>query len=39
MVADIEELVNLDAAEIDARRINAKEVIRPKKSVRQISLS
>ena len=39
MVADIEELVNLDASGIDARRINAKEVMRHKKSFRQISQS
>ena len=31
MVADIEELVNLDASEIHVRRINAKEVLRPTK--------
>ena len=30
LVADIEELENLDASEIHARRLNAKEVITPK---------
>ena len=30
VVADIEELENLDASEIHARRLNAKEVIMPK---------
>ena len=29
LVADIEELENLDASEIDARRLDAKEVITP----------
>ena len=31
MVADIEELEEVDASELDARRLNAKEVLRPKK--------
>ena len=30
MVADIEELQNLDASDIHARRLNAKEIITPK---------
>ena len=30
-VADVEELQNLDASEIHARRLNAKEVLMPKK--------
>ena len=30
MVADIEELENLDASEIHARRLNAREVLMPK---------
>ena len=31
MVADIEELEKMDASEIRARRLNAKEVLTPKK--------
>ena len=31
MVADIEEMENLNASEIHARRLNAKEVLMPKK--------
>ena len=30
MVADVEELENLDASELHARRLNAKEVVMPK---------
>ena len=30
MVADVEKLEKLDASEIDARRLNAKEVLMPK---------
>ena len=32
MVADIEELVRMDASEIHARRLNAKEVLTPKRN-------
>ena len=32
LVADIEELDNLEALEIHARRLNAKEMLKPKKS-------
>ena len=31
MVADIEELVEMDASELDARRLSAKEVLKPMK--------
>ena len=31
MVADIEELEEMDASELDARRLNAKEVLTPMK--------
>ena len=36
LVADIEELENLDPSEIHARRLNAKEVITPKKGTNKI---
>ena len=32
MVADIEELEEMDASELHARRLNAKEVLTPKRS-------
>ena len=37
MVADIEELENRDASEVRARRLDAKEVIAPKKGEHQIA--
>ena len=33
MVADIEELEQMDASELHARRLNAKEVLTPQKKV------
>ena len=33
MVADIEELKEMDASELHARRLNAKEVLTPQRSV------
>ena len=32
MVADVEELEEMDASELDARRFNAKEVLMPQRS-------
>ena len=32
MVADIEELEEMDASELHARRLNAKEVLKPQRS-------
>ena len=36
-MADIEELEKMDASEIDARRLNAKEVITPKICQKNVS--
>ena len=36
---DIEELENMDASKIHAKRLNAKEVITPKKDVKSYSRS
>ena len=36
LVADIEELENLDASEIHARRLNAKEVLTPRSKLNEL---
>ena len=39
MIADIEELEEMDASEIHATRLNAKEVLTPEKFIKEIDVS